>query len=114
MSLTWILLGEPMPSPTPADWEPRSMGSPAAVRTGIDRSLGSNAAWYSRNWGQWADGSCTLEFNVGEEDPVRAVSVLVRGDAAPALLRVARQNRWSLVDDGMNEVTEGPRPDEAG
>lgn len=106
MSLTWVLLGEQMPSPTPVDWEPRSTGAPATVRAGIERALGSNATWYSGNWGQWGDGSCTLEFNVGDDDPVLAVSVLVRGDPAPVLLRVARQNGWCLVDDGMREITE--------
>jgi hypothetical protein len=105
MSLTWILLGEPVPSPTPADWEPRTMGSPAMVRASIERALEPKPVWSSGNWGQWGDGSCTLEFNVGDEDHVLAVSVLVRGDAAPVLLRVARQNAWCLVDDGMREIT---------
>ena len=86
--------------------EPRSMGSPTTVRVGIERALGSNPEWYSGNWGMWGDGSCTLEFNVGDDDPVLAVSVLVRGDPAPVLLRVARQNGWCLVDDGMREITE--------
>ena len=94
-----------MPSPTSADWEPRSMGSPATVRAGMEQALHPKPAWYSGNWGQWGDESCTLEFNVGDEDPVLGVSVLVRGDPTSALLCVARQNGWCLFDDGMCEIT---------
>jgi hypothetical protein len=106
MSWTLLLFGGEKPPPAP-DWpwdrEPPVMGSPSGVRETINGTL--PVVWFKDGWGQYGDDRCLLEFSVGPEEPVSVVQVKVRGlGAVQALLRLARNSGWYLVDGSSMEL----------
>lgn len=104
--LTGVVLGA-------GDTEP--LGAAQAVREHISRQLG-NVDWANPAWGAHAGDGFSIEFNVGEDDPIQDVMLHVRGagDALAAIVRVARPAGWSALDCSTNEVLDLDNPSRAG
>jgi len=72
--------------------------------------------WSDPEWGMYAGDRFTFELNTGQDDPIVALMVHVRGggDAIAALLRLAVPNRWSLFDCSTGEFLDPHEPSREG
>ena len=87
-------IGEKMP-------EPKPLGSRDGVRDSIGAYL-PDVRWSRSNprQGVYRGNGFSIEFDVGESDPVTHVMLTVHGaaEAISALVAFAQPNRWSLLD----------------
>lgn len=94
--------------------DPDPLGKPAAVRKAISRYL--DVDWSDPAWGIYESGELSIEFNMGEEDPVTDIMLHVRGggDAIAAMLGFAQPNNWSLFDCSTSEFLDPENPSAEG
>ena len=90
--------------PPPADEigeskAPVPLGSFANVRVAISKVL-PEVVWSKPTYGIFDARGGHLEFDLGNDDPVTAITISVRGDeeAKAFLFALARPNKWSLLD----------------
>jgi len=95
----------------PPGWEPEVMGSGDEVRGRISAYL-PDVDWSDPTWGLYGGAGFTFEFNVGPEEPIRHLTVHVRGggDAVADLLRFAIPNGWYLLDWSSGELIDPENP----
>jgi hypothetical protein len=81
------------------DTEPEPLGSAATVRERIDAHL-PGVVWSDDLHGVFVGEDFSIEFDIGDEEPVTTIMLSVRGggDAFGALKSFAVPNQWSLFD----------------
>jgi hypothetical protein len=109
-------LGGKRPPGDAADAEPVGPLGPAAkVRKRIAKQL-PGVDWSDASWGVYEGDGFTIEFNVGDDDPIDSMMLHVRGggDAIAALLRFANPNKWALLDCTTSEFLDPDDPSAEG
>ncbi len=69
--------------------------------------------WVDPVWGVWEAPFGSIEFNVGDEDPVSDLMLHVRASEAvvPLIVALCRDNGWQGIDCGTGELIErSPAP----
>jgi hypothetical protein len=94
----------PRVSEMPADWCGMSLGAGDAVREKISACI-SGVDWSDPTWGHFRGDGFSFEFNMGRKEPLDGFKIHVRGggDAVAALLRLAEQTNWYLLDCSEGE-----------
>jgi hypothetical protein len=95
------------------DYEP--LGAAADVRQQI-ASLLPGVDWSDPTWGIYEGDGFSIEFNVGEEDPIENMMLHVRGGGDPiaAITRLAKPLGWSALDCSTSEFLDLDNPSQAG
>ena len=95
--------------------DPDPLGKAAAVRKAISKYL-NGVDWTEPAWGVYMGEGFSLEFNMGEGDPIESIMLHVRGggDAIAALLQFSQPNNWSLFDCSTSEFINPEDPSSAG
>lgn len=72
--------------------------------------------WSDPTWGIYGDEGFSIEFNVGEDDPITNMMLHVRGggDAIAAITRFAKPLQWSALDCSTSEFLDFEKPSQAG
>jgi len=104
--------------PAPAamdDVPPLPLGAAASVRANISRCL-PGVDWSEPGWGIFEADEISVEFNIGDADPVDSLMLHVRGtgNPLPALLSIATGNSWSLLDCTTGQFIDPARPSSDG
>lgn len=91
------------------------LGPAAAVRQVISESL-PGVQWTDPTWGAYEGEGFSIEFNLGDEDPVGSMMLHVRGTgrAIAAIITLARPLGWSVLDGSTGLFLDFDQPDEAG
>jgi hypothetical protein len=106
-------------SPPPIDQLQESdvspLGAAANVRQRISELL-PGVDWSDPTWGIYDDDHFSIEFNVGEKDPIDDMMLHVRGggDAISAILKFVRPQAWSALDTSAGEFLDLVNPSQAG
>lgn len=81
------------------DAPPAPLGSAKEIRKRIDAHL-PGVAWSDELRGVYEGDEFSIEFDIGEEEPITTVMLSVHGggDAFGAIKSFAVPNRWSLFD----------------
>ncbi|HEV2971699.1 MAG TPA: hypothetical protein VGY55_17105 [Pirellulales bacterium] len=68
--------------------------------------------WSDPTWGVYAENGYSIEFNVGNDDPIKSIMLHVRGggDAISAIARFARPLGWSALDCSTSEFLDMENP----
>lgn len=79
--------------------EPEPLGSAAMIRKQIDAHL-PGVVWSDALHGVFESEDFSIEFDIGDEKPITAIMLSVRGggDAFGAIKAFAVPNQWSLFD----------------
>ncbi len=88
----------------PDDWKGQALGDRAEVRRRISACL-PGVDWSDPSWGQLVSDEYVLELNMGDDDPVEGFMIHVRGggEAVSALLKLATETGWYLLDCSEGE-----------
>jgi hypothetical protein len=80
----------------------------SALLTGVD--------WSDPTWGIYEGDGFSIEFSVGNDDPIAHMCLHVRGggDAIAAIIRFARPLGWSALDCSASEFLDLDNPSQAG
>ncbi len=99
----------------PDDHKPDPLGSARTVRKLISDNL-PDVDWSDPTWGIYDGDEFSIDFNTGDEDPIRSIILHVRGggDAIAAMLRFANPNKWSLMDFSTGEFLDPEKPSQKG
>jgi hypothetical protein len=84
----------------PNDWRGTILGSFEGVRAQISRMF-SDVDWSDCSWGRCDRKEFSLEFNLGQKDPVDGFMIHVRGGSGVVvklLIDFARSTGWYLLD----------------
>jgi hypothetical protein len=95
----------------PQDLEAEPLGSAAQVRAAIDQVFdGTN--WNDPTWGLWHGDLGSIEFGVGQENPVSCLALHIRAhDAVMAgVVSLCRENGWQAMDGGEDFVEQRSQP----
>ena len=117
--MSWDVLvlnlgGKPPPGDA-ADADPVGpLGTAAQVRRRIAKHL-PGVDW-SDSGGVYEGDGFTIEFDVGDDDPIDQLMLQVRGggDAIAALLRFVNPNGWALLDCATSEFLDPENPSAEG
>ena len=92
-----------------------SLGPADDVRQRIS-SLLSGIDWSNPTWGIYEGDGFSIEFNVGQDDPIDTMMLHVRGggDAISAITRLARPLGWSALDCSTSQFLDLDNPSHAG
>ena len=100
---------------------PPEIHSPADIRDDVLLDLGSKAeflarldglflslAWRNPKWGSLAEPGFSIEFNIGEDDPVRSLMLHVRGsDGALGVIKhLCESTGWRALDFGEGKFID--------
>lgn len=96
-----------------SDYEP--LGPAETVRQQIS-SLLPGIDWSDTTWGIYDVDGLSIEFNVGDDDPIANMMLHVRGggDAIAAIVTFARPLGWSALDCSTGEFLNLDHPSQAG
>jgi hypothetical protein len=99
----------------PDDHKPDPLGSLEAVRDLISARL-PDVDWSDPTWGIYENDGFSIEFNIGNDDPVDSIMLHVRGDGDPisSLLQVANPNQWTLFDCSTDQFLDPNNPSQQG
>lgn len=91
------------------------LGTAADVRRQISDLL-AGVDWSDPTWGVYGENGFSIEFNVGEADPLSHIMLHVRGggDAIAAIARFARPLGWCALDCSTSEFLDFENPSQAG
>jgi hypothetical protein len=91
------------------------LGSAVRVRQRIARHL-PDVDWSDPTWGLYRGDGFTIEFNLGDDDPIQVCTLHVRGggDPIPALRRFVNPNGWALLDCSTGAVLDAENPSPEG
>lgn len=80
----------------------------SALLPGID--------WSDTTWGMYGGDGFSIEFNVGDDDPIANMMLHVRGggDAIAAIVKFARPLGWSALDCSTGEFLDLDNPSQEG
>lgn len=95
--------------------DPDPLGKSATVRKAISKHL-PGVDWSTPRFGIYWDEELSIEFDMGKDDPVTSIMLLVQGsgDAVAAMLQFAIPNNWSLFDCSSSEFINPEAPSQAG
>lgn len=101
-----------------ADWTEDMLlplGTAAEVRAAISAAL-PDVDWSDRTWGLYGGNGFSIEFNVGNDDPIQNVMLHVRGggDAIRDIMRFVVPNGWVAFDCSTSEFLDPINPSDAG
>jgi hypothetical protein len=91
------------------------LGAAAEVRRAISAVL-SGVDWSDCAWGLYGGDGFSIEFNVGKEDPIQSMSLLVRGggDAIADIMKLVVANGWLALDCSTSEFLDPAAPSDEG
>jgi hypothetical protein len=91
------------------------LGPAAEVRERLSALL-AKLDWSDPTWGVFEGNGFSIEFNVGEDDPISNMMLHVRGrgDAIAAITRFAKPLGWSALDCSTSEFLDLDNPSQAG
>lgn len=91
------------------------LGPAAEVRGGISALL-LGVDWSDPTWGQYLSDGYSIEFNVGNDDPIAHMMLHVRGggDATAAIVSFARPLGWAALDCSTSEFLDLDNPSQEG
>lgn len=92
-----------------SDWDP--LGPAASVRQRLAGLL-PGIDWSDPTWGIYGGEGFSIEFSVGDDDPIDDMMLHVRGggDAIAAIVTFARPLGWSAFDCSMGEFLDFENP----
>ena len=72
--------------------------------------------WSKPDWGTYSGDGFSIEFNVGDDDPIPHMMLHVRGsgDAISAIIELARPGGWSALDCSTGDFIDPGRPSDEG
>lgn len=113
--LVYNYAGKPPAPPAMDDNPPLALGSAASVRANITRYL-PGVDWSEPSWGVFEEDGFSVEFNIGDADPVDSLMLHVRGtgNPLPTLLSFTTGNNWSLLDCTTGQFIDPARPSSDG
>jgi hypothetical protein len=95
------------PDDIPDDEPCLSLGAREDVHAKVSASF-PDTDWGDPAWGVWESGSDSIEFNLGDDDPVGDLMLHVRaGDAVvPLIVALCLDNGWQGIDCGTGAFVE--------
>jgi hypothetical protein len=78
-------------------WTPFPLGSLTEIQRQVTAAL-PQSQWLEDRWGQYQDADCSMEFNLGSEDPVTSLMIHARGFAIHAVLHLIAVSGWVALD----------------
>lgn len=93
------------------DYRPEPLGPSAAVLGAISAHF-PGVDLSDPTWGIYDGDGFSIEFNIGNEEPIESVMLHVRGedDPVPSLVKFALANDWSLFDLSTGEFMDLENP----
>lgn len=72
--------------------------------------------WSDTTWGLYRGDGYSIEFNVGEEDPIQDMMLHVRGggDAIADIMKFVVPNGWAALDCSTSEFLDPANPSDEG
>jgi hypothetical protein len=91
------------------------LGPAAEVRASISSKL-PRTSWDDPAWGVFEGDGFSIEFNVGEDDPIDDMMLHVRGggDAVAAIMSFVGPLGWSALDCSTGAFLDPAAPSEEG
>jgi hypothetical protein len=91
------------------------LGAAADVRAGIAAAL-PQTSWDDPTWGIFDGDGFSIEFNVGDDDPIDNMMLHVRGggNAIAAIMSFVSPLGWSALDCSTGEFLDPAAPSEEG
>jgi hypothetical protein len=91
------------------------LGPAATVRQQLSKLL-PEIDWSDPTWGVYEGDGFSIEFNVGDDDPIDDMMLHVRGggDAIAAIVSFARPLGWSALDCSMGDFLDLENPSQGG
>lgn len=91
------------------------LGPASKVRDGIAAHL-PGVDWSDPSWGIFEADEFSIEFNMGDEDPIDSIMLHVRGggEVLGAIMAFANPNGWSLLDCSTGDFLDPEKPSSAG
>jgi hypothetical protein len=97
------------------DAEPLPLGPASEVRAGISAAL-PQTSWSDPTWGIFDGDGFSIEFNVGNDDPIDDMMLHVRGggDAIAAIMAFVVPLGWSALDCSTGQFLDPAAPSDEG
>ncbi len=91
------------------------LGAASDVREAISAAL-PTVDWSDPTWGGYLGEGFSIEFNMGNDDPIQDMMLHVRGggDAISAIMRFVVPNGWVALDCSTSEFLDPANPSDAG
>ncbi len=72
--------------------------------------------WQAPSYGVYEGDGFSIEFGLGDDDPVQSMTLFVRGSGDPvaAIIKFARPLGWSALDLTISEFIDFDNPSSAG
>lgn len=88
----------------PEDWKGEALGTCAEVRALISKAI-PEVDWTDPAWGVVELGDASLEFNIGEGEPIDGIMIHARGDGGvvKVLFSLAEATGWFFLDCSEGE-----------
>jgi hypothetical protein len=95
--------------------EPTPLGEAQRVRDSISATE-PEVDWRDPEWGVLATSEWSIEFNLGEREPVDSIMLHVRGGGDPVsnILRLCSKYGWSALDLSSGDFIDPERPSNSG
>ena len=92
-----------------------ALGRAEQVRAAISAAL-PDVDWSDPTWGLYEGDGFSIEFNVGDDDPIQSMMLHVRGggDAIKDIMRFVVPNGWVALDCSTSEFLDPAAPSDAG
>jgi hypothetical protein len=102
-------------SDIPKDEKPLPIGTKKEVHEAISK-LFPNTDWSDPAWGMFKSKFGSIEFNIGNENPVESFMLHVRAgeEVVPAIVRLCLDNGWNGLDCSTGEFIEKSSDPESG
>lgn len=115
MSWTVVVLDYGGNPPSSLATPDNPLGPADQVRESIAEHL-PGVDWSDPAWGSYLGEGFTIEFNVGDQDPIYAITLHVHGgvNAVQAMLAFANPNGWSLWNDSAGKFLDPENPSSEG
>ena len=91
------------------------LGPAAQVREGISAAL-AGVDWSDCTWGIYSGEGFSIEFNVGNDDPIKNMMLHVRGggDAVADIMKLVVANGWMALDCTTSDFLDPAAPSSEG
>ena len=88
------------------------MGSPDEVREQISAHL-SGIDWSNPFWGNYDTGNLSIEIDIGKDDPVVGVWLVVRGEGepVPVIMQFVKPLGWLAFDQAAASFLDVDHPE---
>jgi hypothetical protein len=91
------------------------LGPAAQVREAISAAL-HGVDWTDPTWGTYSGNGFSIEFNVGDDDPIENMMLHVRGggDAIADIMKLVVAKGWVALDCSTSEFLDPAAPSNEG